>query len=97
MKSQTTKQLSAFFVTMFSVAIMNAQCGPNKVLMHPAKSCITKCVPSSQVDKYISQGWVLGYCTIVPFIAKNKIKPIDKPLAKIPTDYDRGRNKIFRK
>lgn len=77
---------------MFSVGIVNAQCNGNKVLMHRGKGCITKCVPRSQVDKYISQGWLFGGCPIISFNAQNssklsKKKLLNKVLVKIPAEY----------
>ena len=88
MKTQTTKKLFAFItILMFSVGIVNAQCPANKVLMHRGKGCITKCVPSSQVDKYLSQGWLFGGCPIPIGQNSGKLsnkKLLNKALVKIP-------------
>ena len=99
MKLQTTKKLFAFIIIMmFSTININAQCPGNKVLMHHGRGCIEKCVPTSQFDKYISQGWIPGPCPITFFFVQNGIKKIpNKPLIKIPVENNIVSNKIFRR
>ena len=61
MKPQPTKKLFAFIIVMmFSISYLNAQCPDNKVQMFKPMGhglCISKCVPPSQVERYVSNGW----------------------------------------
>jgi hypothetical protein len=91
-----TKKLFAFIIMMFSISLLQAQiCKGDKVLMHIGGTkyrCQSMCIPSSQVNKYLLQGWFYGSCPpIFPgafrSIGKVSSKKIpDKPLLKISAD-----------
>src|SRR5258705_13142534 len=100
MKPQSTKMFFAFIIIMvFSISFLQAQiCKDNKVLMHIGGTkyrCHSMCVPNSQVDKYLSQGWFYGPCPpIFPGIANSNSKVSNE---KIPAENDIVSKKIFRK
>ncbi len=90
MKPSTTKKLFAFIIVMmFSISYLNAQCPDNKVQMFKPKLhglCISKCVPLSQVERYVSNGWWY-WCYIGSGFAKTPGKKMpNKPFVKIPAE-----------
>jgi hypothetical protein len=84
MKTQIKKFIAFIILILFTTIITKAQCQGNKVLMHRGRGCIEKCVPSSQFDKYISQGWIPGPCPINFIIAQKSLKMPNKTLVKVP-------------
>ncbi len=79
MKERSLKRLCVFTILMFSVSFLNAQCSGNKIQLFKSTrngACLSKCVPSNQVQKYISQGW--RYACIYPYpFAKNSAKAVN--------------------
>jgi hypothetical protein len=91
MKPQTPKKLFAFIIMMFSISYLNAQCPDNKVKLYKPSgrtNCISKCVPQSQVERYLSNGWSWGcFNGGSGFFAKTTGKKIpNKPVVKTPTE-----------
>jgi hypothetical protein len=107
MKPQPTKKLFAFIIIMmFSCSFLQAQvCKGDKVLMHIGSysRCHSMCVPSSQVGKYLAQGWFYGSCPpIFPGVANCNTKVPNekipnKQVVTIPDNNAIASNKIFRR
>ena|SRR5436190_23646816 len=100
MKLQTTKKLFAFIIIMmFSISFLNAQCSGNKIRLCKANPrsgyCVFTCVPKSQVQKYLDNGWgFICNCYTFPFAKKETNK---RSSVKIIAENAIVSNKIFRR